>query len=108
MDIDLTLRKPYPDREIYSVHFDGINVGSILFHEEMGISHESYWQWTIATLIPGALKIGKTGSLDEAKREFRAAFEQWIETVPADEWAKNREYTQYVNRPDRYTKQRPD
>lgn len=110
MDIDLTLIQTRGGEEpSYRVKFDGIEIGSISYRLQMGVGRETYWEWGVETmpLIGGRTPNGKADSLEQAKREFRSAFERWIATIPADKWARNRAYKAYASRPDRYTKQRP-
>jgi hypothetical protein len=66
-----TLRRTWPDREgDYVVRCDGVEVGRM--YRTHGVGGVMVWLWTIY----GTPLTGREPTLEEAKAQWRAAFEQ--------------------------------
>jgi len=81
----LTLRRSYPDDErFWTVHAEGVAVGSII--QPVG---QPFWHWSITVQFPAGTKNGKSDSRAEAMIDFRQAWERYREAIGSELWAQH-------------------
>jgi hypothetical protein len=93
----LLARKTFDDPPIYRVWFDDgsgeLEIGSIAERRRHTGHKDVFWTWGV-DIMPlmdhGAS--GEVETFDLAIECFRDAFTSWLADVPAELWAKNRDY----------------